>query len=546
MAVIKIKNTGQTLECPTGTNLLHLLTAHQVYIENPCSGKGTCGKCKVRLCCGEFSPITPTERKKLKPGELESLIRLACETQVLADGEVELLDRQRQHQFLAEGYCPEFQRDGHLTGYGAAVDIGTTTVVLSLVDLASGAILASASDLNPQRAFGMDVLTRITYAYQQGDAAIRQLQRAIVDCLNALLKAVCTQAAVEPEELREIVVAANCAMTHMLLGADARPLGRAPYEPVFRGTRYCPAVDIGVTAGKQTMLCCLPHVSAFIGGDIVAGARVCGLHQEQGNVLFIDIGTNGEILLAAGGRLLGCSCAAGPALEGMNIRCGMRAAEGAVEDVHITENGVELVTIGNTAPEGLCGSGILAAVRELIRWGFVKKTGAYVPVRAQPDPGILRLDGTKREAVLSESPEIVVTQDDIRQVQLAKGAILSGFTVLLKEAGIGMEKLDKIIIAGQFGSHLPAESLTGIGLLPEEVKDKLVYVGNASRSGAVMALLSQSVRQEMESLALGIDYIDLVRTEDYDRVFSASMAFPKSQKKQEADSNGRSSVTGNL
>ena len=546
MAAVRIRQTGQVLECPVGTNLLQLLTRRQIWIENPCNGKGTCGKCGVRLCAGAFSGITPTERGKLKPTALESGIRLACEVRILGDGEIELPDRQLRYPFLSEGYCPEFQRDPHLTGIGAAVDIGTTTMVLSLVDLAAGRTLAFASGLNPQRAFGMDVLTRISYVCEQGEAATGNLQRAVVDGLNDLLRQACAEAQVEPETLREIVVAANCAMTHMLLGADVRPLGRAPYEPVFRSARSCRAVDIGIAAGQQTMLCCLPQVSAFIGGDVVAGARVCGLHRETGNVLFIDIGTNGEILLAAGGRLLGCSCAAGPALEGMNIRCGMVAAEGAVEELRITDHGVELETIGNAPPAGLCGSGILAVVRELAGRGYVRKTGVYVPVTAQPSPAILRLDGTKREAVLCTEPEIVVTQEDIRQVQLAKGAIASGITVLLQAAGIGMEALDRIIVAGQFGFHLPAESLTGVGLLPEEVRDKLVYVGNAARSGAEMALLSRAVRREMEQLAVKIDYIDLVRTENYERIFSDSMAFPVHRRKQEEIPNGRTSVTGNL
>ena len=262
----------------------------------------------------------------------------------------------------------------------------------------------------------------------------------------------------------------------------------------------------------------------------MAGVRVCGLHEETEKVLFIDIGTNGEIVLAGGGHLLSCSCAAGPALEGMNISCGMRAADGAVEDVRITEDGIRLTTIGDGEPEGLCGSGILAAVKELLRTGLVKKTGVFVKKDAL-DPkdyryDLIRLNGTKRELILDDERDLFITQGDVRQVQLAKGAILSGFTALLKKAGIEMKDLKKVLIAGQFGAHLPAEFLTGVGILPEEVEDRLVYVGNSSKTGAYMTLMSETMKQEMEALAEKIEYMELAETENYERIFTESMIFP--------------------
>lgn len=525
MAILKIQN-GPSLECETGSNLLEVLRLGGVFMENPCNGKGTCGKCRVKVCSGSLSPVSETERRHLKPEEIAAGWRLSCAAAVAGDCEIELAHREKKHEILTGGYVPAFEKDS-LTGYGVAVDIGTTTVALSLVDLSDGRELAHAAAVNAQKQYGLDVLTRITYEYEKGETAISQLQKAIVGSLNELLEQLCREAKIHREKIEEIVVAANCCMTHMLLGVDARSMGRAPYAPEFLEARECPASEIGLQAGKNTWLYCLPQVSAYIGGDIVAGAEVCRLEQEPGNVLFIDIGTNGEIILASGGKLLSCSCAAGPALEGMNISCGMRAAEGAVEDVHIREAGVVLETIGNIPPEGLCGSGILAAVRELIKCGYLKKTGAFVQLASQPEPEILRLSGTKREAVLCRNPEIIVTQEDVRQVQLAKGAILSGFLVLLQAAGITMEQLDKVLIAGQFGSHLPAESLIGTGLLPSEVKDKIQYVGNSAKTGAYLALLSREKRRSMEALAKKIDYVELAQTKDYDRVFAAAMTFPK-------------------
>ena len=548
MAMVTVKNTGMTIPCEDGASLLRVLLDAGVFVDNPCNGTGVCGKCKVRIS-GEtaaLSEIGETERRLLKEEEIADGIRLSCMTNVYGNLEVETLQKERKHRVLTSGHMPEFEKDFHKNGYGVAVDIGTTTVVMSLIDLATGEELANASDINAQKHFGLDVLTRITYEYDHGEEGIRALQKAIVDSMNAMLDEMCEAVRAEHgdirEEIQEIVVAANCTMTHMLLGVDARSIGRAPYAPVFKEAQDVPASSIGLKAGTQTRLYCLPQVSSYIGADIVAGAYVCELKKQKGNVLFIDIGTNGEIVLASGGTLLSCSCAAGPALEGMNISCGMRAAEGAIEELRLTEQGVKITTIAGKEPAGLCGSGILAAVRELLGNGFLKKTGAFVAVDALGDDDwrrtILRVEqtdaeagaarGKKREAVVwkDKNAEILVTQDDVRQVQLAKGAILSGFTALLKKAGITMEELDQVLIAGQFGAHLPAESLVGVGILPQDVKEKITYVGNSSKTGAYMALMSQNARKEMEILAAEIEYFELAETTDYERMFAECMRFP--------------------
>lgn len=513
MPEIHVMGSGKVISCEHGTNLLKALLQEGFFVENPCNGNGTCGKCGVKVVSGEH------------PG-----IRLACQVEVTEDLQVELLGKEKEGKVLTSGYVPEFQKE-YTNGYGVAVDIGTTTAALDLVRLSDGEVVAQGAMLNAQKQFGQDVLTRITYEYDHPDTGAADLQAAIVDSLNTEMEKLCGQAGICREEIQKIHVAANCTMLHMLLGVDARPIGRAPYRPVFTEAQTRRASEIGLKAGEETILYCLPSVSAYIGADIVAGAYVCGLQREQERVLFIDIGTNGEIVLASDGRLLSCSCAAGPALEGMNISCGMRAADGAVEDVKITEEGVVLTTIGDTAPEGLCGSGILAAVKELIRTGLVKKTGVFVKKEdLSPEDyryPMIRLNGKKREFVLKEKPDLYITQGDVRQVQLAKGAILSGFTALLKKAGIEMKDLSRVLIAGQFGAHLPAEFLTGVGILPKEVEDRLVYVGNTSKTGAYMTLMSRKAREEMEALAGTIEYMELAQTENYERIFTESMIFPE-------------------
>ena len=387
------------------------------------------------------------------------------------------------------------------------------------------------AQINPQKTYGLDVLTRITYETEHKEAAISQLQEAIVQGLNEATTAVCNEAGIEVTEITEIDVAANCTMLHMLAGVDARPIGRAPYKPAFTDGQKLKARDLGLMGAAGAMVYLLPSVSAYIGADIVAGVYVCDLRQSPGKTLFIDIGTNGELVLEAGSKMYSCSCAAGPALEGMNITSGMRAAKGAVEDVHIGPDGIRLDVIGKGKPHGLCGSGILAVVRELVRTGLVTRRGAF----ARPEDfevgdyrrDILRYNGNKREALLYSSgeTELLVTQSDVRQVQLAKGAIRSGIEVLLSHGGLTYEDIDKVLIAGQFGAHLPAESLLQIGLLPPVTEDKLAYAGNSAKSGAVAALLSDKVKEDMEDLAKHIHYIELGSSDNYERLFAKCLLF---------------------
>ena len=517
MPVIKIKDQNIEITCSRGDNLLKVLLAHDIFVDNPCNGKGKCGKCTVRLWEGGKSKEV-----------------LSCLYDVQTDLEVELIKKEKKHKVLTEGYIPEFDKDERLEGYGVAVDIGTTTVVCSLIDLATGEEVSNSSMINAQKHYGLDVLTRITYEYENPESGVAELQKTIVDSMNRMLEDACSAAGITVDRIVEIDVAANCTMTHMLLGVDARPLGRSPYRPVFTEAQKVDASSVGIRAAENAVLYCLPQVSAFIGSDIVAGACVCDLQHKQGNTLFIDIGTNGEIILSVGGKLYSCSCAAGPALEGMNITSGMRASDGAIEEIKIEKDGVKLQTIGEEKAEGICGSGILSVVSELLKSGLLKKTGAFIKKEKLSEEdyryNLIRLNGTKREFVIQKDPEIIVTQGDVRQVQLAKGAILSGFTALIKQAGIEMEDLDEVLIAGQFGAHLSAELLTGTGILPYEVEDRIKYVGNTSKTGAYMTLMSQKVKKEIEELAHSINYIELAETENYERIFAECMIFPEKGK----------------
>jgi uncharacterized 2Fe-2S/4Fe-4S cluster protein (DUF4445 family) len=276
----------------------------------------------------------------------------------------------------------------------------------------------------------------------------------------------------------------------------------------------------------------LPGVSSYIGADIVAGVCVCDLYKTNKNILFIDIGTNGEIVLSKKGELNSCSCAAGPALEGMNISCGMRAGEGAIENIKI-EDTIQTKIIEDKDPTGICGSGIVDAISELARLKLIGKTGRINKKSSvECDENLKHLsecivdEDKKRKFVLIKEPkEISITQEDIRQVQLAKGAILSGFYALVNEMNIEINDLDQVIIAGQFGKHLSVESLVGVGIIPKELKEKIRYIGNSSKTGAVMTLLSKDIRNSMENIAKDITYFELSTKEGYERLFTDCLKF---------------------
>lgn len=416
--------------------------------------------------------------------------------------------------------------------YGAAVDIGSTTVVVSLIDLKTGKELGSKTSINPQKEYGLDVLSRIDFVKRK-ENGLEILHKAIVKCLNDLLNSLYSKYNINKNNVYEICIGANATMMHLLLNIDTYAIGKAPYATVFSREKYMDAKDIGFETSRFAKLYCLPGVSSYIGADIVAGAVVANLKHTNKNVLFIDIGTNGEIILSKKGQLTSCSCAAGPALEGANISCGMRAAEGAIEEIQINDNSINIQTIGNEKPIGICGSGILESISEVWKNGIIAKSGRIKKAEKLIEEGKKELasriidEDKKRKFIIvkDEKNPIVITQEDIRQVQLAKGAISSGFYALLDLMEITMDDLDEVVIAGQFGKHLKINSLTGVGIIPEVLKDKINYIGNSSKTGALMCLLSQEIRKEMQVIAKEIRYFELSTKEGYEKLFTKCLTF---------------------
>ncbi len=414
------------------------------------------------------------------------------------------------------------------SNFGVAVDIGTTTVVASLFNLSTGREMAIRSCLNPQKSFGLDVLSRIQHA-RNADQGLQDLQHAIVQGINGLIAEGCDEAGIGRESIYEVVVAANSTMMHLLLGIDPAGIGCSPYVPVFTGGQSLRACDVGLEISPLGEVYCLPSVSAYVGADIVAGILTTELAKKNERALLIDIGTNGEIVFCSGREFVACSCAAGPALEGMNISCGMRAAEGAIDQVSIADD-VGIRTIGAKPASGICGSGIIDAIAEMLNAGILNQSGRFEKIGGEGLAERFQENDGRVSFVLSFGRNgmdtVRLTQKDIRQVQLAKGAVLSGIVALIKYLNLDLSEVDRVYIAGAFGCHIRADNFVRIGILPHALTDRLAFVGNTSKSGAALCLLSQEERVEAEAIARRVRYIELSCYPGFDRLFAQSLSFP--------------------
>jgi uncharacterized 2Fe-2S/4Fe-4S cluster protein (DUF4445 family) len=421
---------------------------------------------------------------------------------------------------------------GDTTGrrYGIAFDLGTTTVVATLLDLSTGAPVAVDSMLNKQQPFGADVITRIS-ATMMDPGALDKLRDLAHETLAELAVAVCEQGEIPPYEVYEVAVAGNATMTHIALGIDPEPLGMAPF---IMSTRLYPEVlasDLGITAHPRARAVVFPAFGAYVGGDITAGLLASGMDRDSRIRLFVDIGTNCEIVLGNRDWLLATAAPAGPAFEGAAIRCGMRAADGAIEVVTMTPDVLELKVIGDVEPEGLCGSGLVDAVTGLVRVGLLDDSGRFVPAEeaAVRAPGLAsRLTQIGQERVFMLTDSIYLSQRDVRELQFAKAAIATGWRILLEEAGLTEADVKQVLLAGSFGSYLSPASAIRIGLVPKVPVQRVVSAGNVAGEGAKMALLSLRERAGGLALLEEVKYVELSDRADFNDRFVDQLAFPAS------------------
>ena len=498
---VRLMPIGAVLTVPAGTPMRDFLFEQGV--EFPCGGNGRCRGCKVRLTSGDAA-VNDAQREQLSEQELQNGWRLACQCSVEQDVTIEL--RQWDATILANETAFEFTPQ---EGLGVAVDIGTTTVVAQLLDLSTGHVLGVKTSLNPQARHGGDVMSRVQFAVADGGlATLRDLIRHEV---GRLVRQLFASSQSDPGRLRHIILVGNTVMHHLFCGIDVEPLSRYPFEPIRDGLEQVPPAELGWDIPETTVVEFLPCLGGFVGSDVLAGILATGVHRADGLELLVDLGTNGEIVLANRERLLCASTAAGPAFEGARISSGMRASTGAIWKVTTNNTSVHCEVLGNVEPRGICGSGLVDAAAVGLEIGSIRPTGRL------RDGGEWKLCG-----------DVSLTQTDIRQLQLAKGAIAAGIRLLLERWGAGFEDIDRFYLAGAFGNYVDRTSAQRIGLL--QVPHNVVRpAGNTALLGAKMALFDsgrdangyRAIRERAEHFGLNED-------PKFQDVYVEEMSFPAS------------------
>ncbi|MFO7761309.1 MAG: ASKHA domain-containing protein [Thermodesulfobacteriota bacterium] len=561
MFKINVKNLDQTVEGVEGESVRDSLARQGIVIDTPCNGLGKCGQCGVWVDEPEKFPETPHEnisREKSEQG-----LRLAC--QLFPTEDISILipehilstsksgDRILAGDILkfseinsavkvyetADNWWLQYDRKSapqrvkqwatSFSPKGAAIDLGTTTVVVTLISLKTGEELATVSRLNPQIRFGHDIMTRIHHG--STEKGLGELKEVIRHGLDQLLEQACKDTGSNVLEILDITIGGNTTMLQLVAGINPYPLGRVPFKVDIEGGRSYPVENFGFQVNPAARVYIPPVLHAFIGTDITAGLVVNkSFFDESRAVHYIDVGTNGEQALNLHGRRLFCSTAAGPAFEGMGISCGMRAAIGAVEEVNTDGYDLKIITIGNTPVRGVCGSGLLDLIAALLRLRVIDYSGRLQPPEklAGISPSVVsRLEIIDDQPAFRLNSDIHLTQRDIRQLQLAKGAVRAAIEIILDEAGSNSSALDEFIIAGGFGASLDPESLEIIGLIPPGIKDKIRFTGNASRSGCARLLTDVDERRFIEKGLQEIEHLSIEQDPDFIDRFVAAMEFPE-------------------
>lgn len=534
--VVDLQPIGRRVSVRAGETLLEAAQSAGVELQAVCGGSGTCGHCRVRLVAGQLSPITPDEREHFDEGSLRQGWRLACRASVRSDATVaipaESLTSEQRVQVESEESRVEVDHaiEGaeasreHLQ-VGLAVDLGTTKLAGYLVNLLTGETIAQQGLMNPQIAYGEDVISRISYA-DKSEEHRQQLNQAVLGGIDRLALVLCEQISIAPARIRRVVIAGNTAMHHLFAGLPVEQLGRAPYLPAQTTAAELSASQVGLKFPSAAAVYTPPNIAGYVGGDHVAMLLGVDIQNCESPTLAIDIGTNTELTLKAGNRLLTCSCASGPAFEGAHIHQGMRAAPGAIERVLLHNGSLQIYTIDRRPACGICGSGILDAIAVLLDADFLDTRGNF----RKNKPGV-RLKHERPEFVLADAhtaangTEITVSRHDICEIQLAKAAIRAGIDALLEAGEVRAAELQNFIVAGAFGSYLDPQSAVRIGLFPPVSLERIRQVGNAAGLGARQMLASSAKRREAEELAAKVEYIELTNSPGFHEKFVKAMLF---------------------
>lgn len=523
---ITFKPDNKKISIHAGATLFEAAEQAGIILNSVCGGKGICKKCLVNL----------------EPGGKQIL---ACQHHIQTDLVVTIPPSSRffQQKILAEGVETKIEPDIYKKYieiaqankiFGLAVDIGTTTIVAKLIDMTDGKSLATQADLNPQSRYGDDVISRIAYA--RTNEKLAKLHKAIIGCINDMIVKLCKGTSIDEKDIYEMCAVGNTTMNHFFLKLPVTQLGQAPYKAFSVDAHDLPANQLGLRINPAGNVHTVENIAGFVGSDTTAVVLAVDIDSAQDVTLVVDIGTNGEIVFGTRDKLYAASCAAGPALEGARISCGSRAVEGAIEAVIVNNGDIDLDVIGNCPPRSICGSGLIDAVAVLLDLGIVDASGRFanpVALRDKLSPAvvsrIIEQDGQLAfclagAANVSERT-VVLTQKDIREVQLAKAAIRAGTKILQRKLGVEDADIKQILLAGAFGNYIRRESALRIGLLPDAAVERIHFVGNAAASGAQIILLSQLCRQKAKKIARKIEYVEIAHKPDFQTVFADSMVF---------------------
>lgn len=490
---------GKTVEVPGGTPLQEVLFAHGV--EFPCGGKGRCRGCRVKVLAGDL-PLTPAQRERLSAAELAAGWRMACQG-LAADGLVLEL-AQWEASILTDHSQFEFTPR---PGLGVAVDLGTTTLVAQLLDLQTASVLAVATALNSQAQFGADIMSRVQYALTpEGRDRLRQMIRGQ---LGGMIQDLLAGSGRAGSPVDTVVLAGNTVMHHLFCGLDPEPLSRYPFEPAALDRQVFTDSALGWSLGGQTSVQFLPCLGGFVGSDILAGILACGQAQSSDLTVLLDLGTNGEVVVGNRDRLFCASTAAGPAFEGARISMGMRAATGAISEVTVAGGAYQCKVLGQSEPRGLCGSGLVDAVAAGLDLGDILPSGRLA----------------KKMEPIRLAPPVCVTQADIRELQLAKGAIAAGIRMLLDQWGAKSSEVARVYLAGAFGNYINRHSARRIGLFdfsPDQVEPS----GNTALLGAKMALFPRPPENgDYHDLRRRVSHLSLSADPQFQDIYAEAMGF---------------------
>lgn len=402
--------------------------------------------------------------------------------------------------------------------YGVAVDVGSSKIICHLVDLKSGETIATGYSDNPQVAYGEDIVSRITYASKSAENR-KRLQTVVVETVNQIIAELCNESGVDLGHVYEVMIVGNSVMHHLFFGIEPRFIGVSPFTPAVRRGVSFPAEDVGLRINRKGYVSSLPLVAGFVGADAVANIAITGIHKAEEISMVIDIGTNTEIVIGNREKLGVCSAPSGPAFEGAHITFGMKAISGAIDSVRIERDEVIYTTIDNAKAKGLCGTGLIDLIAELYRNGIINRNGKFVK-----DHSRIIVDGVPKFVVAkAEETEfgkpITVSEKDINELLMAKGAIKSGWMILSERLGIEPDKIERIYLAGSFGRHINVENAKVIGLLPDIPSEKITFAGDTAVGGAKMALKSVRVRDEMEDVVSRLNYVELSVEKNFYSVF---------------------------